>query len=173
VLILVFGATGLGWLPVLGTADKDAATFGPLARALDVIVHAILPVAALSIGSIAYVSRHVKSGVVEVLREDWMRAARARGLSEKRALVRHGLRNALLPVITLFASVLPALVGGSVVVETIFGLEGMGRYAYEGMLQRDTNIILATTVLSAALTLLGILLADLLYAFTDPRIRHA
>lgn len=172
-LILAFGATGLGWLPVVGLADKDASSMGFLERALDLARHAILPIAALSLGSLAYVSRQVKSNVVAVLREDWMRAARARGLSEGRALVRHGLRNALLPVITLLGSVLPALVGGAVVVETIFGLEGMGRYAYEGMLQRDTNIVLATTVLSATLTLVGVLIADVLYAWADPRIRHA
>jgi peptide/nickel transport system permease protein len=113
----------------------------------------------------------VKSGVLGVMREDFMRTARAKGLSERDALVRHGLRNALLPVITLAGSVLPALVGGSVIVETAFGIEGIGRYAYEGMLQRDFNVILATTTLSAVLTLLGILAADVAYALADPRIR--
>lgn len=171
-LILVFGATGLGWLPVIGLHDKDADTMSASARVFDTIVHAVLPVLALSLGGLAYLSRQVQSGVVAVLREDFMRTARANGMSERRALVRHGLRNALLPVITLFGAVLPALVGGSIVVETVFGIEGVGRYAYEGMLQRDTNIILGTTVVTAVATMLGILLADVAYAVADPRIRH-
>jgi peptide/nickel transport system permease protein len=170
-LILFFGASGLGWLPVLGLHDKDAQSMGFAQTALDVVRHAVLPVLALSLGSLAYLSRQVKSGVLGVMREDFMRTARAKGLSERDALVRHGLRNALLPVITLAGSVLPALVGGSVIVETAFGIEGIGRYAYEGMLQRDFNVILATTTLSAVLTLLGILAADVAYALADPRIR--
>lgn len=172
VLILLFGATGLGWLPVIGLHDKDADSMSALARCFDVVAHAVLPVIALSLGGLAYLSRQVRGGVVAVLREDFMRTARANGLSERDALVRHGLRNALLPVITLFGAVLPALVGGSIVVETVFNLDGVGRYAYEGMLLRDTNIILATTVISAVATMLGILLADVAYAIVDPRIRH-
>jgi peptide/nickel transport system permease protein len=172
VLILVFGATGLGWLPVIGLHGKDADTLSTTGRILDVIAHALLPVLALSLGGLAYLSRQMRGGVVAVLREDFMRTARAVGLSEREALLRHGLKNALLPAITLFGAVLPALVGGSIVVETVFGIEGVGRYAYEGLLQRDTNIILATTVVSAVATMLGILLADVGYAILDPRIRH-
>jgi peptide/nickel transport system permease protein len=120
----------------------------------------------------AYLSRQVRGGVLSTLREDFVRTARGKGLSERDVLLRHALRNALLPLITLFGAVLPALVAGSVVVETVFGIEGVGRYAWEGMLQRDTNIVLATTVVSAVATMLGILIADLFYAAADPRIRH-
>jgi peptide/nickel transport system permease protein len=102
-----------------------------------------------------------------------VRAARAKGLSESAVVLRHALRNALLPLVTLAGSILPALIGGSVVVETVFSIPGMGRYAYEGILARDLNVVLATTTLSAVLTLFGILLADLAYAVVDPRIRHA
>jgi peptide/nickel transport system permease protein len=172
VLVLAFGATGLGWLPVIGLSDKDAASMGSYERVLDLVKHAVLPVVALSLGGMAYLSRQVRSGVLATLREDFVRTARGKGLSERRVLVRHALRNALLPLITLFGAVLPALVAGSIVVETVFGIEGVGRYAWEGMLQRDTNIVLATTVVSALAVMIGILVSDLLYAAADPRIRH-
>jgi peptide/nickel transport system permease protein len=110
--------------------------------------------------------------MVEALEADSVRAARARGLPESAVVLRHALRSSLLPLVTLAGSVLPALIGGSVVVETVFSLPGMGLYAYEGILARDLNVILATTTLSAAMTLAGILLAVVLYAVVDPRIRH-
>lgn len=171
-LVLALGATGLGWLPVIGLHDKDADTFGAFERVLDTALHAILPVLTLSLGSVAYVSRQVRSGVVATLREDYVRTARAKGVRERDVLVRHALRNALLPVITLLGAVLPALVAGSIVVETVFDIDGVGRYAFEGVLARDANIVLATTVVSAVATMVGILIADLLYAAADPRIRH-
>ncbi|MDZ4774558.1 MAG: ABC transporter permease [Planctomycetota bacterium] len=173
ILVLVFGASGLGWLPAIGMHDKDAATLGAFERVIDTLRHAILPVIALSLGSLAYLSRQTRAGVVSSLREDFVRTARAKGVRERDVLVRHALRHALLPVITLLGTVFPALVAGSVVVETIFDIEGLGRYAFEGVLARDTNIVLATTVVSAVFTMLGILVADLLYMAADPRIRHA
>jgi peptide/nickel transport system permease protein len=172
-LILLFGAAGLGWLPVVGLHDKDAQAFGPVAYAWDTVRHAILPVATLTLPTLAYLSRQVKGAMVEALESDYVRAARAKGLPERAVVLRHALRNSLLPLVTLAGSILPALIGGSVVVETVFTIPGMGRYAYEGLLSRDLNVILATTTLSAAMTLAGILLADLAYAVADPRIRHA
>lgn len=171
-LVLAFGATGLGWLPVIGLRDEHADSMGTWARALDLARHALLPVATLSLASLAYVSRHVRAGVVSALREDYVRTARAKGVPERDVLVRHALRGALLPLITLLGSVLPALVAGSVVVETIFNLEGVGRYAYEGLLARDVHVVLAVTVVSAVATMIGILLSDLAYGAADPRIRH-
>ena len=170
-LILAFGATGLGWLPVIGLADKDAAELPPLARALDVVRHAILPVATLALGGLAYLARQTRAAMIESLDQDFVRAARAKGLSERRVVLAHALPSSLLPVITLFAAVLPGLIGGSVVVETIFGIPGIGSYAYEALLARDYNVVMAVTTLSAAMTLLGILVADVLYALVDPRIR--
>lgn len=171
-LVLLFGAAGLGWLPVVGLHDKDADLLPPLARLWDTAKHMILPVATLTLPTLAYLSRHVKGAMVEALESDSVRAARARGLSESAVVVRHALRSSLLPLVTLAGSILPALIGGSVVVETVFSLPGMGLYAYEGILARDLNVILATTTLSAAMTLAGILLADVAYAMVDPRIRH-
>lgn len=171
-LILVFGAAGLGWLPILGLHDKDAASFGALRYAWDTLLHCILPIATLTYGGLAYLSRHMRSAMIETLSQDFIRAARAKGLSERAIVWKHALRNSAPPLITLFASVFPFAIGGSVVVETIFGLPGMGRYAYEGVLMRDYNIVLATTMLSAIMTLIGILVSDVLHAWCDPRVRH-
>ena len=170
-LILVFGATGLGWLPVIGLADKDAETMTPLARALDVVRHAVLPVATLACGGLAYLARQTRAALIEALGEDFVRAARSKGLSERAVVLAHALPSSLVPVITLFAAIFPALIGGSVIVETIFGIHGMGSYAYEALLQRDYNVVMAVTTLSAAMTMVGILVADLLYVAVDPRMR--
>jgi peptide/nickel transport system permease protein len=164
-LQLAFGVTGLGWLPVVGLADADAG-------ALEVVRHALLPVACMAYGSAAYLSRQVRAGVIETLTSDYVRTARAKGLSERRVIVRHALRNGLLPIATLSATVFPALIGGAVIVETIFDLPGMGRYAFEGLEQRDYFVVMATTTLSGLMTCLGILVSDLLTAALDPRIRH-
>jgi peptide/nickel transport system permease protein len=164
-LQLVFGAAGLDWLPVLGQAPEGAALGERLARA-------VLPVACLAYGSLAYLSRQMRAGLLEQLSADYVRAARARGLPERLVVGRHALRNALLPIATLFSGVFPALIGGSVIVETVFDLPGVGRYAYEGLLQRDYFVVMATTTLGAVMTCLGVLASDLLSAVLDPRLRH-
>ena len=172
VLLMVFGAAGLNWLPSLGLHSSDAALLPPLERAWDTLLHCVLPVVTLTYGSLAYLSRQMRAGLLEVAGQDFMRAALAKGLTRREAMLRHGLPNALLPVLTLFASVLPVLVGGSIVVETIFDLPGMGRYAYEGLHARDYNVVLATATFSALMTWLGLYLSDLSYALADPRIRQ-
>lgn len=170
--ILAFGATGLDWLPVVGLHDKDAARLAGWARWQDLLLHAILPVATMTCGSLAYLSRQMRVGMLETIRQDYVRTARAKGLSETAVVLRHALRNALIPVITVFATILPVLIGGSVVVEYLFNIPGMGLYAYEGLQNRDYNVVMATTTLSAVMTLAGFLLSDLLYSVVDPRIRH-
>ena len=169
---MAFGEAGLGWLPVLGLHDKDASELGAWRYAWDACTHALLPVVTLAYGGIAYLSRQMRAGTLEVVAQDYVRTARAMGLSESRVMWKHAFKNALLPVITLFASLLPALIGGSVIVETVFDLPGMGRYAYEGLLQRDYNVVMATTTLSAVMTMLGMLVSDLMYGWADPRVRH-
>lgn len=171
-LVLVFGATGLDWLPTIGLASRGAEDWSAGARALDVLLHALLPVTTLALGSLAYLSRQMRAGLLDALPSTYVLAARAKGLSAEQALVRHALPNAALPILTLAASVLPALVGGSIVVESIFDLPGVGRYAYEGLVYRDYNVVLATATLSAAMTLAGLFAVDLAYAWIDPRIRH-
>ena len=169
-LQLAFGRAGLGWLPALGWSNADAdASFAT--RALDVARHAVLPVACLTYGGLAYVSRQMRSSLLETLQQDYVRTARAKGLPERRVVLRHALRNALIPVATLFGKTLPVLVGGSILVETVFDLPGVGKYAYEGLLQREYNVVAACVLLSALMTVAGYLLSDLLYAWIDPRIR--
>ncbi|MBK7878092.1 MAG: ABC transporter permease [Planctomycetes bacterium] len=170
-LILLFGATGWGLLPVLGAHAPDAEELSFGARLLDRAAHAVLPLATLCLPGLAYVARQTRAAVLEVLDADFVRAARARGLAEKDVLVRHVLRNALLPIVTLLASILPALLGGSVIVETLYGLPGLGSYAYEGLLARDLNVILGVTTTTAVATLAAILAADVASAWLDPRVR--
>ncbi|HIG10733.1 MAG: ABC transporter permease [bacterium] len=171
-LILAFGQSGLGWLPVLGLESKDAANLSGLEALWDRGLHLIMPVMVYTYGSFAYLSRQMRVGMMDVIRQDYIRTARAKGLSERVVIFKHALRNSLIPVVTLFASVLPILIGGSVVVEYVFDIPGMGRYAYEGLVQRDYNIIMATTTFSAFATLIGILLSDITYALVDPRISY-
>ena len=171
-LQLMFGANWLGVLPILGLHDKDAGTFGRGDYLWDLLLHTILPLATLTYGGFAYLSRQMRAGMIETIRQDYVRTARAKGLSEKVVILKHALRNSLIPVVTLFASILPILIGGSVIVETIFDIPGMGKYAFEGLLQRDYFIVMATTTLSAVMTLVGILLSDLTYALVDPRISY-
>ncbi|GJM43943.1 MAG: peptide ABC transporter permease [Gemmatimonadota bacterium] len=171
-LILIFGKTGLGWLPVLGLHDKDAASFTTFRYVMDVVHHAILPVAVLTYGGLAYLSRQMRGGMLEVIRQDYIRTARAKGLSERVVVYKHALRNSLIPVVTLFAGILPILIGGSVIVETIFTIPGMGLYAFEGLVQRDYNVVMGTVTASAFMTLVGFLISDVTYALVDPRIAY-
>jgi peptide/nickel transport system permease protein len=171
-LILAFGATGLDWLPVLGLHDKDADSMGKLAWTWDLFLHSILPIATLTYGSFAYLSRQMRAGMLDVIRQDYIRTARAKGMSERVVIYKHALRNSMIPVITLLASILPILIGGSVIVEKVFNIPGMGMYAFEGLLRRDFNIIMATTLFVGVMTQFGILMSDITYSLVDPRIRN-
>ena len=167
-----FGATGLGWLPILGLHDRDAAELGGWASALDLVRHCILPVACLTYGSLAYLSRQMRAGMLANVGADYVRTARAKGLSERAVVVKHLLPNSVLPLFTVMGQILPVLVGGSILVETVFDLPGIGRYAFEGLEGREYNVVMGTVLLSAVMTLVGFLISDLLTALVDPRIRH-
>ena len=171
-LILLFGKTGLDLLPVIGLHDKDAAMLDGWAYAWDTIKHCILPIATMTYGTLAYLSRQMRSGMLDVIRQDYIRTARAKGLSETKVVYKHALRNSLIPIITLFASVLPVLVGGSIIIEKVFDIPGMGKYAFEGLLRRDFYIIMPVTIFVGVMTQFGILLSDITYSLVDPRIRH-
>lgn len=171
-LILLFGESGLGWLPVLGLESKDAADLSGWAKAWDLAKHLIMPVACLTYVQLAYLSRQMRVGMIDVIHQDYIVTARAKGLGERAVILKHALRNSLIPVITLFASVFPILIGGSIITEVVFDIPGMGRYAYEGLVSRDYNIIQATTTFAAIATLLGILCSDIAYALVDPRIHY-
>ncbi len=159
----------LRWLPLYGTAS-DTAPAG-LAGLADSLAHLALPVTCLTYGTLAFVARLVRSGVAEARRSDYVLAARARGASPRRALWGHAFRNALLPVITLFGLLLPALLSGSVIVEKIFAWPGLGRLYFDSILARDYPVILALSLLSAVATLAATLLSDIAVAAADPRVR--
>lgn len=172
-LVMVCGPLGLDVLPVVGLSTQGLEHAAWPLRAWDVALHALLPILVLGYGSLAYLSRQMRSSMLDALSSDYVRAARARGLDERRVLRAHALRNAVLPLVTLAAGALPFVVGGSVVVETIFALPGIGSYAFDGLMARDYNVVMATTTLSAALTLLGVLASDLARYALDPRVRDA
>jgi len=171
-LMLAFGTTGLDWLPVIGLHDKDADSYATWPYVWDVVLHAILPVATLTYGGVAYLSRQMRVGMLETIKQDYIRTARAKGLDRRAIILKHALRNSVIPVITVFATILPVLIGGSVLVETIFNIPGMGLYAYDGLTTRDYNIVMATVTISSFMTLLGFLLSDILYVLVDPRIAY-
>ena len=139
---------------------------------LDRISHLVLPVFVSAIGGLAGFSRYMRSNMLEVVRQDYILTARAKGLSEKVVIYKHALRNALLPVITILGLSVPGLIGGSVIFETIFAIPGMGKLFYDGVMMRDYPLIMGILVMGAVLTLIGNLLADISYALADPRIRH-
>ena len=172
-LCLVGFGVVLGWLPVSGLHSLDADAFGVIRRALDTAWHLILPITIAAFTGLAGLSRYMRSSMVEVLRQDYIRTARAKGLSERRVLFHHGLRNGLLPIITLLGLSVPDLIGGAVIAETIFSIPGMGRLFYEAVMARDYPVVMALVTIGALLTLIGNLLADVAYAYADPRIRIA
>jgi peptide/nickel transport system permease protein len=171
-LLQIAFAVRLGWLPLAGLSSDGAESLGPLARAGDTAGHLVLPVICLSYGGLAYLSRFVRATLLESSSDESSLAARARGLSSFAVLCRHGFRQAAVPMLTLAGFLLPALVGGSVIVETIFAIPGLGRLFVEAAFQRDLPVLMGLTLLSGVATLAGILAADLAYAVADPRIRR-
>jgi peptide/nickel transport system permease protein len=138
----------------------------------DIAWHLVLPLLCMTYGSLAALSRYMRTGLLDVIRADYVRTARAKGLPEWRVIGKHALRNGLMPVITLLAGLLPAVLGGSVIIEYIFGIPGMGQWVITSIYQRDYNAIMVVQLLSTILVLVGILLTDLAYALVDPRIRY-
>jgi peptide/nickel transport system permease protein len=170
-LMYLFGVK-LGWLPISGLHSLGSEGYGTFRWLADMAKHLIMPIAVASFGSLAGVSRYMRSTMLEVIRQDYITTARAKGLSERVVIMRHALRNALLPVITLLGFSLPGLIGGSVIFETIYAIPGMGQLFYMGVMARDYPLVMGILVIGAFLTLLGNLLADISYALADPRIRH-
>ena len=172
VLILLFGGVGhWDWFPIYGLSSEGLEHAGGWTWLVDRLHHMVLPVACLTYGSLAVISRYQRSSMLEVIRQDYIRTARARGLSERSVIFRHALRNSLLPVITLMGLQFPYLISGSVIIERIFNIPGMGMMTFDAFLVRDYPVIMAVSVLTAAMTLVGLILADLCYALVDPRIR--
>lgn len=171
-ILIFFLGGGEYWniFPVYGILSPGADTYPFYKKALDFLWHIVLPVFCLTYGSFAYLSRFQKGSLLEVLREDFVRTATAKGLPPSRVILRHALRNALIPIITILAGLLPAMIGGSVIIETIFSIPGIGQLGFESVLARDYPMIMAIATISSFLTLLGILISDIVYVLVDPRI---
>jgi peptide/nickel transport system permease protein len=170
-LMLIFGVQ-LGWLPVSGM-DSVGSEFLPwYSRMGDLLLHLILPLVVTTYGGLASVSRYARTSMLEVIRQDYIRTARAKGLSEFQVVFKHALPNALIPIITLLGLSLPALIGGSFIIETIFAWPGMGRLGFEAIMSRNYTLVMGIGTISAFLTLFGNLLADIGYALADPRVRY-
>jgi peptide/nickel transport system permease protein len=170
VLLVVF-AQGLGWLPVSGmTTPVEHERMGAMGRMFDVLRHLVLPALTLALVQVGEIARYQRGALVDALREAYIRTARAKGLRERTVLVRHALRSALAPAVVLTGMAVPAMLAGSVLVETVFGWPGMGRLTHEAIVARDYNVILGAALVSGALVALGSLAADLAASALDPRV---
>lgn len=169
-LMILFGVT-MGILPISGIQSIDVSDMGPFERLLDWIRHLILPVGISAFGGIAGLSRYSRSSMLEVIRQDYIKTARAKGLKESKVIFRHAFRNALMPIVTILGLSVPGLIGGGVIFETIFAIPGMGQLFYASTMARDYPTIMGILVIGAILTLFGNLIADISYALVDPRVR--
>jgi len=170
--IIYLGRGGDFWnvFPVYGLSTSGSDTWPWWQQIHDQIWHLVLPVTCMTYYSLAVLSRYMRAGMLEAIGQDFIRTARAKGLSERLVVYRHALRNSLIPIVTLMADLLPALVGGSIVVETLFSIPGMGLLGYEAVFNRDYPVVMGIFTVSALLTLVGILISDFLYTLIDPRI---
>jgi peptide/nickel transport system permease protein len=159
-------------LPPTGATSIDYDSLSTLGKIGDRAVHLILPVLTLTLVLAAGVARYTRSQMLEVIRQDYIRTARAKGVPERAVMTHHALRNSLLPVITLLGLYLPLLLSGTVFVETIFSINGMGRVIVDAIFQRDYPVVMATSFFFAVMVVVGNLVADVLYAVADPRIRY-
>jgi len=169
-LMILFGVN-MGILPISGIQSIDVSEMGPFDRLIDWIKHLIMPVGVSAFGGIAGLSRYSRSSMLEVIRQDYIKTAKAKGLTESVVVFRHAFRNALMPIVTILGLSVPGLIGGGVIFETIFAIPGMGQLFYSSTMSRDYPTIMGILVIGAILTLFGNLIADISYAMVDPRVR--
>ncbi|NLN40284.1 MAG: ABC transporter permease [Smithella sp.] len=170
-LLMIFFGIHLGWLPISGLRSLNYEYLSTWGQLTDLARHLILPVFISAFGGLAGLSRYMRANMLEVIRQDYILTARAKGLSERQVIYRHALRNALLPAITILGLSIPGLIGGSVIFETIFAIPGMGQLFYMSVMARDYPVVMGILLIGAILTLAGNLIADVSYAIADPRIR--
>ena len=169
-LMSLFGAQ-LGWLPISGLRSLNWEYLSFWQQQLDFVSHLALPIAVATFGGLAGFSRYMRQSMLEVVRQDYVQTARAKGLSERVVIGKHALRNALLPVVTILGLSLPGLIGGSVIIESIFAIPGMGQLMVQSIYARDYPVVMGNLVVVAVLTLFANLCADIAYGLVDPRIR--
>ncbi len=170
-MMIILFSVKLGWLPTSGIVNSELAP-GSWEATVDWMKHLILPVAVLAISEIIQVQRFMRSSLLEVLRQDYLTTARAKGLSESVVIGRHALKNALIPVVTIIAVTMPRVVGGSTVVETVFAYPGMGRLLYTSIMGNDYVVAMTVVMIIAVTVVFFNLLADVIYGWLDPRIRY-
>jgi len=170
--LLILTTVKLFGYPVLGMRSFVTEGFTEPELIMDRLWHLMLPSIILAIGGIAALSRYTRSSMLEVIRQDYVRTAKAKGLPEETVYYKHALRNALLPVVTLFGFIIPGLIGGSIIMETVFAWPGIGRLAYQAVLARDYPVVMTINSITAILVLIGNFIADILYGIVDPRIRY-
>lgn len=166
-------AVKLDWLPLFGMVSDNYEQLSTLGKAWDLFLHALLPVTCYTYGSLAFESRFIRSNMMEVMKQDYIRTARAKGVPPWRVIVHHAFRNTLIPFVTLLGLTLPSLLSGSVILEQIFSWPGMGRLFFEAIRERDYPTIMGLTFVFSLLTLAAQLLADMMYAVVDPRVRYS
>lgn len=169
-MMIVLFSVHLGWLPS-GGMETIAAGHHGLARLLDVVRHMVMPVATLALFYVALYTRVMRASMLEVFNQDFVTTARAKGLSERRITLRHVMRNAMLPLVTLLGVQMGTMLGGSVLVETVFSWPGLGRLAFEAVFQRDINLLLGILLLCSFVVIVANISVDLAYSKLDPRIR--
>lgn len=172
ILIKIF-AVDLGWLPVSGqtSAEINISDISTFEYFFSNFKHLILPMVTLVVLSIGGLMRYTRTNTLEVLNADYIRTARAKGLSERKVIYKHAFRNTMIPLVTIFAGILPSLFGGAMIVEQVFSIEGIGNTAYKALTQGDIPFIMGYNLFLAALTIIGTLLSDIMYAVVDPRVK--
>ncbi len=171
-LMMLFGVH-LHWLPISGLKSMNYDSLSTWGKILDQARHLVLPVFVAAFGGIAGISRYMRSSMLEVIRQDYITTARAKGLPESMVIYKHALRNALLPIVTIVGLSVPGIIGGSVIFEQIFSIPGMGQLLWDSVMRRDYPVVMGILTIGAILTLVGNLLADLCYALVDPRVRSS
>ncbi len=172
-MCMYFFGIVLGWLPISGLTSYNFDSLTLTGKIADVIKHITLPIAITVFGGIASISRFGRTSTLEVLGQDYIMSARARGVSEKTILFRYALKNAMLPIVTILGLSIPGLIGSSVIFESVFSIPGMGQLFYQSVMMRDYPTVMGILVIGSLLTLIGNLIADIAYAYIDPRIRYS
>lgn len=174
-IVIKLFAVNLGWFPVSGllsaTANYPAGFAGTMQKLLDVAHHLVLPIFVSVILSIGGLMRYTRTNMLEVLSADYIRTARAKGLSEKKVIYKHAFRNTMIPLVTLLAGILPGLFGGMMITEQVFGIDGIGRLAYQALREGDVPFVMGYNMFLAVLTVIGTLLSDIMYSVVDPRVK--
>ncbi len=166
-LMLKIFSIDLGWFPYAGLLDPNSG----LPKLVDNIHHLVLPLMTLIILSIGGLMRYTRTNMLEVLNADYIRTARAKGLSERSVIYKHAFRNSLIPIVTMLAGILPGLFGGAMITETVFSIDGIGKAAYKAVVQGDIPFVMAYNMFLSVLTVIGTLFSDLMYAVVDPRVK--